>query len=260
MKRKCIWCLETEVPFEKKAHTIPKSLGGQNFNPNVCDNCNEYFGNRDKNNGKYSIEEALKETFNITRSRFLESSKTKRKTGRFKSKYFEVKDRKGNSRLSIKPSFKFSSSFQQEICLAFKKGLYKMFFEELNRQKEIGYEAKYDLIRDFARFNKGNLPVLYFERKYGMILLLNREAETPTLFFDRMKYLYSNDKFIEIEFLGHVFGFPTTEYNEKDLKDYISNSFKLKTDYFKNAILVDKLTDIDLALTILDDKKTHNKS
>ena len=42
MKKKCSWCLETDVPFEKIAHTIPKSLVGQNFKPNACDNCNEF--------------------------------------------------------------------------------------------------------------------------------------------------------------------------------------------------------------------------
>jgi|AntRauTorckE5430_2_1112549.scaffolds.fasta_scaffold40981_2 hypothetical protein len=42
MELKCLWCLEEEpkVTFNKKAHTIPKSLGGQNYNKNVCDSCN----------------------------------------------------------------------------------------------------------------------------------------------------------------------------------------------------------------------------
>ena len=42
MKERCSWCLETGVPFEKKAHAIPKSLVGQNYKPNACDNCNEF--------------------------------------------------------------------------------------------------------------------------------------------------------------------------------------------------------------------------
>ena len=79
MDKKCIWCLkeESEVPFKNKAHTIPKSLGGQNFNINVCDICNSYFGNPSKEN-KYSIESALKETFCISRELFLVRSKCKR--------------------------------------------------------------------------------------------------------------------------------------------------------------------------------------
>lgn len=82
MEKKCIWCLENEnqVTFEKKAHTIPKSLGGQNFNKHVCDDCNKYFGETTKING-YSIEEALKETFCLSRQRFLGDKKTKRQIG-----------------------------------------------------------------------------------------------------------------------------------------------------------------------------------
>lgn len=44
--KKCIWCNKTEVEtkFDKLAHTIPKSLGGQKICENVCDICNSFFG------------------------------------------------------------------------------------------------------------------------------------------------------------------------------------------------------------------------
>lgn len=253
--KKCLWCSQCspQVTFDKKAHTIPKSLGGQNYNNNVCDDCNEYFGNRDGHNGKYSIEEALKEGFNISRKRFLSSGKVKRKVGDFKSKFFDVKQRNGKYRLTIKQSFRFSSNFQIELGRAFKRGLYKMFLEELNRQKNIGYERKYDIIRQYSRYNEGELPVLYFNRTYGIMMMFGREAETPILFFDRMKYLYSNDKFREIEFLGHVFGFPVVEFSEKDFKKYVAQSIKQKEGFFKDAVLINKMTDIDITLKIMND-------
>ncbi|MDC1167438.1 HNH endonuclease [Flavobacteriaceae bacterium] len=255
MKVKCLWCLKEEpkVTYNKKAHTIPKSLGGQNYNNNVCDSCNEYFGNRNSKNVKYSIEEALKEAFNISRKRMLESGNTKRKIGAFKSKFFEVKQRNGKYRLIIKPSFRFTIGFQRELCRAFKRGLYKMFLEELNRQKKIGYESKYDVIRRYARFDEGELPVFYFNRSFGAMIMLNREAETPILFFDRMNYLISNEKFTEIEFLGHVFGFPITEFNETDFKNYIEESIKEKKGLFKDAILIQKMTDVDITMKIMND-------
>lgn len=254
MSLKCLWCLkeEPEVTFNKKAHTIPKSLGGQNYNKNVCDGCNEYFGNRNSNNGKYSIEEALKEAFNISRKKLLNSTETKRKVGNFKSKFFEIKQRNGKYRLTIKTSFRFTPGFQKELCRAFKRGLYKMFLEELNRQKKIGYESKYDVIREYARFDKGELPVLYFNRVIGIMMMFNREAETPILYFDRMKYLFSNEKFTEIEFLGHVFGFPVSDFNEIDFKNYIRESIKHKKGFFKEAIVIHKMTDVDIALKIMN--------
>lgn len=76
-----------------KAHTIPKSLGGENFNKNVCDSCNTYFGS--KQDYKYSIEEALKETFNISRRVMLMSGKPKKQVGNFKSRYFDIRVRNG---------------------------------------------------------------------------------------------------------------------------------------------------------------------
>lgn len=243
-----------QVSFDKKAHTIPKSLGGQNYNNNVCDGCNAYFGNRNNNNGKYSIEEALKEAFNISRRRFLNSGKTKRKVGDFKSKFFEIKKRNGKYRLVVKPSFRFSSTFQKELCRAFKRGLYKMFLEELNRQKAIGYESKFNIIRQYARYNQGEMPVLYFNKVIGMTIMFGQEAETPILFFDRMKYLHSNEKFAEIEFLGHVFGFPISDFDENDFKKYISESIRQKKGFFKDAVMIERLTDIDITMRIMDDK------
>ena len=255
MELKCLWCLEEEpkVTFNKKAHTIPKSLGGQNYNKNVCDSCNEYFGNRNSNNGKYSIEEALKEAFNISRKRMLTSEKTKRKVGDFKSKFFEIKQRSGKYRLTIKPSFRFAIGFQKELCRAFKRGLYKMFLEELNRQKDVGYESKFNVIRQYARFNEGELPILYFNRVIGIMVMFKREAETPILYFDRMNYLHSNQKFTEIEFLGHVFGFPISKFNKTDFKSYIGESIKHKEGYFKDAVIINKMTDVDITLKIMND-------
>lgn len=253
-EKKCIWCLEKEpnVSFLKKAHTIPKSLGGQNFNPNVCDSCNEYFGNRSSTKEEYSIEEALKETFNITRRRLLTVSSPKRQVGRFKSKYFLIKVRNGKYSLSVKPSFELYSNFQEKICRAFKRGLYKMFFEELDRQKNNGFDPQFDIIRNFARYNIGNLPVFYFERAHGILLLLEREIETPTLLLERMEYLYSDDKFVEIEFLGHVFGFPISKYNMKDFEEYASKSANYKKGLFKGTKTIKKLIDIDLFLNFMN--------
>ena len=82
--------------------------------------------------------------------------------------------------------------------------------------------------------------------------MFEREAETPILYFDRMKYLYSNEQFVEIEFLGHVFGFPITLFSKSDFDNYIEKSLKEKQGHFKEAKIIDKLTDVDLALRIMN--------
>lgn len=251
-KKTCLWCLSKEpnVTFIKKAHTIPKSLGGLNYNKNVCDDCNYYFGNKDTHNGKYSIEVALKEAFSISRKRFLLGGIPKRKVGEFKSQFFEMKERNGKYRLAVKQSYMFAS--QIELCRAFKRGLYKMYFEELNRQKKLGYEANFDIVRSFARYNNGDLPVLYFTRRIGVMIFFKSEAETPILYFDRMNYLYSNEKFVEIEFLGHVFGFPIAHFTKEEFEDYAQKSIEMKKDFFVEANVIEKFTDIDISLSIMN--------
>jgi len=129
-----------------------------------------------------------------------------------------------------------------------------MWFEEFDRQSKsnIGQDEKFDIIRQFSRYNFGNLPVIYFGRKYGIFLFTKSEAETPTLILNRMNYLYENEKFTEIEFLGHVFGFPTAQFTREDFDLYIKSSFEKKTDFFVNAVLLDKLIDIDFTLSVMD--------
>jgi hypothetical protein len=252
--KKCLWCLKSssETTFDKKAHTIPKSLGGQNYNQYVCDECNYHFGNRECHNGKYSIEVALKEGFNISREMFMKAGTQKRKVGEFKSQFFEVKERKGKYRLVIKDSFRFTKGFQEELCRAFKRGLLKMYLEELNRQTGEGFETKFNTIRDFARYNKNDIPVFYFYRKLPLIAMLKAEAETPILYFGKMKYLVSNENFCELEFLGHVFGFPIADVTELDFKTHLIQSSSAKDEYFSHAGLISMLTDIDLTLKILE--------
>lgn len=63
-----------------------------------------------------------------------------------------------------------------------------------------------------------------------------------------MDYLYENEKFTEIEFLGHVLGFPISQFKPEDYDFYIKNSVKQKKKIFTNAILLDKLTDINFTL------------
>lgn len=228
--KQCLWCLKTdsETTFEKKAHTIPKSLGGQNFNQNVCDECNYYFGNRECHNGKYSIEVALKEAFNLSRWLYMKGLETKRQVGQFRSQFFELKDRKGKYRLIVKDSFRFTKGFQEELCRAFKRGLVKMYLEELNRQRGEGFEEKFNSIRAFSRFNEADITVYYFYRRLGIIAVFDREPETPTLFFGKMKYLLSNQKFAKIEFLGHVFGFPIDVVTDSEFKTHAIHSTNVK--------------------------------
>lgn len=253
--KKCIWCKQNEndASFEKKAHTIPKSLGGMNYNINVCDDCNAFFGNT-LEGYTYSIEEALKEIFCISRERFLNRNSAKKKIGRFKSKFFDIKHRNDKLRLSLKKNIFLNFKYQRELCHNFKRGLIKMWFEEFSRQHQNidVYSGKFDYVRNFARYNIDDIPMFYFNRRIGIFLMKKNEAETPILIFNRSTLYLQKENYVEFEFLGHVFGFPINNCYQDELKNNLNQSIELKKKSFLNYAEIKKLIDIDFALAVMD--------
>lgn len=257
--RKCIWCKQTdlETSFRKEAHTIPQQLGGLNICENVCDRCNSYFGN--SSSKLPAIETVLKETFNITRTLFLKSDndigKNKSMT-KFSSIYFNLDFQK--LKLSLKLKYKLHRHFQENVARQLKRGLFKMFLEERERQFKDGHDTRFDFIREFARYNIGDYPIYYFERLYGIIPMVQELARHPTLFFDKeyqSKYLVNEYGFFEFEFLSHVFGLPVTRTWELGVLNYLKISLERKKALFRSYKQIVKFNDIDLTLSALNDRK-----
>lgn len=254
MIKRCIWCSkdETKTTFNKLAHTIPQSLGGKKICKNVCDDCNHYFGNCI--DSLPPIETVFKETFNISRAKFLYSTNEigkNKSLAKFSSIYFDVDFNK--RRIKLKNKYKFHLSFQEKICRQIKRGIYKVFLEELERQKGIAHSSKYDFIREFARYNLIEYPVIYFQRKHGMIIGSIEWAKNPELFFEKQfTYLIESDSFFEFEFLGHVFSIATTKYWNLEFESYINKSMTEKVKFFTGYKFITNFNDIDLTLNILD--------
>lgn len=256
--KKCIWCLKEEsvVPFEKKAHTIPQSLGGKNICSNVCDGCNSFFGQHHK--GMPPIETVIKEAFNISRARFLEADGRIGKNKpmpKYTSIYFDVDFKK--RKIELKSHYRFhNKGFQQKLSRQLKKGLYKIFLEELERQKGEALDEKYDFIREFARYDLGDYPVFYFERSLGAILMAKEFAESPELFMreeEKFGYLVNEPSFFEFELLGHVLSIATSRNWIIAFDNYKRKSFAAKQKYFKQMKIVKEFKDIDLTLSVLND-------
>jgi hypothetical protein len=252
--KSCIWCKknESQVTFNKEAHIVPQSLGGKLICPNICDECNHYFGSPTKD--KPAIELVFKETFNITRARLLigENEIGKNKTlPHFKSVYFKIDFNKG--KLDLKPTFKLRFGFQNMLCRQFKRGLYKVFLEETERLNNNGLDKEFDFIREFARYDVGDYPVLYYPRIMPMLLLQKDAVKNPQFNLDKIfKYMIQDYGFFEIEFLGHLFAFPTTRDYENLMQKYLDESIREKGKYHKLPIALNYLTDIDLALSIMN--------
>jgi hypothetical protein len=253
----CIWCkkYETETPFLKAAHTIPQSLGGKEICVNVCDHCNQFFGQH--YNGYPSVETIIKEAFGISRVRLLEEGSLgkNKPIPRFSSIYFKLDIKR--RRIELKNDHLLKKGFPEIIGRQIKKGLYKIFLEEIERQKCVGHNPEYNFIRSFCRYDEGDCPVIYFQRRLGIIATSREWTITPKLFLDpdqQFKYLVREPSFFEFEFLGHVFAIATTDDWKDKIEDYIKKTSEAKKNFFEAFRFVEKFNDIDLALSILDDK------
>jgi hypothetical protein len=254
--KKCIWCSRTEdkTKFNNKAHTIPQSIGGTKICDNVCDECNSFFG---QHNGKLPpIETVIKEAFNITRAMLLENQNEigKNKTlSKFSSTYFNINLEKREFKL--KPSYSHKKRFQENLSLQLRKGLYKIYLEEVERQEKNGHNEKYDFIREFCRYGIGEYPLFYFKRKLPVIVITEKWIKKPELFIDKkkkFKYLTENPSFFEFEILGHVFSIATSRYWELDVINYIKETNRVKNKFFENLKSVNTFNDIDFALTVFN--------
>ena len=254
--KKCIWCSKTEekTTFKKLAHTIPQTLGGKKTCSNVCDECNLYFGSH--HNQLPPIETVIKETFNISRARFLETQNQIGKNKampKFSSIYFNVNLKK--KKFEVKMGYRYHKYFQEKLSRQLKKGLYKIFLEEIERQKQSGHADNYDFIREFCRYDLGDYPLFYFEREHGIILMSTDWAIAPEIFLEekmQFKYLVKEPCFFEFELLGHVFGIATTRHWGLGIDNYIKKTLEAKKGYFKGLRPVKHFHDIDFALTIMN--------
>ncbi|HOY13373.1 MAG TPA: HNH endonuclease [Saprospiraceae bacterium] len=250
--KKCIWCLKNEenTTFNNLAHTIPKSLGGNYICINVCDFCNNHFGNRD---GEFlNVEETFKEMFNITRQsmRFvLNKLKSNNNRGRYKSKYFHFPN---ESCFKLKASYRNNFYFQKRLLYALKRGIYKVFLEEFERQYGDSANERFDFVRRMARYKLGDYPLYYFQRKHGIIMMIENEVDCPYVVFDKYNYYYNSETYFEFEFLGHLFGFPINEHYEIGIDIHLMKSLKMKEEFFTGYKIVKKVSDVDFLLTIMN--------
>jgi hypothetical protein len=255
--KKCIWCSKNypQVKFENEAHTIPKTLGGKNICDAVCDSCNSYFGNMQ--NRLPSIETVLKESFNVSRLIYLHTEDEvgkNRALPKFSSVFFKLDLRK--KKISIKSAYKIRRGFQVNVGRLLRRGIFKIFLEERQRQYGDAHLPKYNFIREFARYDLGDFPVYYFKRKYGIVATSTEYSKSPELFMKegfKMKYLIEDYSFFEFELLGHVLSIPTSRQFHLTSDVYKQKTYLTKKELFTGFHSIKKFTDFDFMLNVLDD-------
>lgn len=233
---------------------MPQGLGGDLICNNVCDDCNKFFGQKTKRGP--AIEEAIKETFHVSRLRFLAAqNEIGRNKALVKADTLFFKIDLAKHKVSLKTAYKLKPHFQEGLCRLLKRGLYKMFLEENERVNGDSNASKYDFIREFARYDLGEYPVIYFHRKHGIVLQELGYAKSPKLYLkpeERSKYLICDYGIHEFEFFGHVFGIPISRNWNLTYDLYRKETEKAKRDLFTGFKIIENLNDIDLTLRILN--------
>lgn len=201
------------------------------------------------------METVIKEAFIITRYRFLNGEHIGKNQAmpRFTSTYFNV--HASTNTISLKSKYLLKSHFQENLGRQLKRGVYKMYLEEVERQFGEGHDPKYDFIREFARYDLGDLPLYYFIRQHGIIAMSKEWAKHPVLLLGEhkpMRYLVNEPGFDEIEFLGHVMGVATSRLHDTLFEAYFQKSAAAKEGVFKSCREIKKFNDLDVALSILN--------
>jgi hypothetical protein len=223
----------------------------------VCDTCNAYFGNITEK--LPAIETVLKETFNISRAFFHLNNNDigkNKSLPKFSSVYFNLDVKR--LKFSLKAKYKYHRYFQENVGRQLRRGIYKIYLEERERQLSDSLDDKYNFMREFARYCIGDYPVYYFERVFGIIPTHPDLIKNPTVFFKeefRSKYLVSERGYFEFELFSHVFGIPTTRSWELGNDFYLKSSVTQKKGLFKGPKAIVKFNDIDLTLSVMGDKK-----
>jgi len=180
--KKCIWCNKTEEleSFDKPAHTFPKSLGGKKICESVCDSCNHFFGSPRPNYP--SVEVVFKELLNVSKFLILSQTDEIPKNTRYKSEYFKLNLK--SYTLKIKHKYKLRRGFQEKIGRAFRRGFYKVYLEERERQLNDADNDRFDFIREFARYDLGNYPIYVIKPKHNILAISNEAIADPSIPFN----------------------------------------------------------------------------
>ncbi len=250
----CIWCSKSEpsVSFDKKAHTFPKSLGGEYLCENVCDSCNHYFGSPSSRSP--AIEVVLKEILNISKYLLLEHSKESLKNKRFKSEYFDINWNKHI--IKLKQRYSLRKGYQAKLGRLFRRGLYKVFLEERERQKNDALDSRFDFIREFARYDFCDYPVYYLKPKFQALLYSREDVLKPTIRFTPTSDEIDNEfKVFDYVIMGHTFCIPTSRYfSEFYLTNYRKHLAKTDNAFGTELIPINYVEDIDFLFMFMNEK------
>lgn len=254
----CLWCRKSKpnCTFNEKSHTFPKSLGGQNIGVDICDECNHYFGEPDISAcPNLAIEVCIKEIFGIIRYIIeialqdkISLSKPQR---RLPSIYFNIY--KSKRKIVLRNAFKMNTPFLQTFIRQFKRGLYEVFLQEYHLKTGKGLDEDFNSIREFARFNKGDIPVYHIANKGA--IFVPTDLSTPHLFFEQYDLdAIDNFGFYRFWIFGYEFYLEVKPFAKEKRNEFLAPIIKDVNELngFQDFFKLDSIFQIDFTLRNLN--------
>lgn len=245
----CIFCKRdtSQTTFKEKAHTVSKSLGGQNIGVDICDECNHYFGEPDKKLfPRLSIEVCVKEILGLSQI-LLQDNPDKI----LKSKYFNYYRNLG--KITVKPQFRRNRQWLQLFAHQFKRGLYEMWLQEYHKFSNDGLNPVFDEIRRFARYDIGDIP-LYYAINNGCIPV-GENIQHPTFNINEQSLQDMYDYgFYSLLIEGHFFLMEITSKARLSRCVYLpkmAQKLHIGSFIYRDLIEIKSITDIDFSYRTL---------
>lgn len=246
----CIWCLKQKpsTSFYTKPHTIPRTLNAHNIGFDICDSCNNFFGS-DNNQEKvtYSIDKVLKEFFNVHKF-LLTNSKDSDSWKKFKSQFFSYYFT--SKKLKINIDYIRNPDYAKEVTRKFKRGIYNIFLQEYHRNTGNALDEKFNIIRDFVRYDKGEVPLFHLKGSNGVRIVEDLELSHKLPFNDHSLEILKTYGFYHLHLAGLNFYLAATDVAFSNM-DYIINESQVLIGsgfVIKELIELKKMTDIDFTL------------
>jgi len=244
-KGKCIWCGKTEeegASFVNRPHVIPLKLGGNQIGVDVCDECNHYFGTCTKDE-RVSVDMAFKEVLQLSKL----SLSTRGTSKNYSSKFFYINvDEK-----LIKPKgFGFPL---KSFTIPFKRGLCECFLQKYHSVTYRGNEKRFDMLRNFARYGVGNIPVYY---TFNKVIFTTGTELPPDFIMDEVSVeTVDNYGFYVLHLYGHIFTIDVIpSLDDEKKKSFFSNpnNMMITKGITEKFFLLEDLNQIDLLYSRFD--------
>ncbi len=245
----CIFCGKSspEVTFYEKPHSTPHSLGSDRIGFDICDSCNHFFGEPDKTMyPRISVETSVKEIFGVIRF-LLNLERDGHENDVLKSRYFNFW--RSQNTLQYKSSFSGRPYFRRVFTKQFKRGLYELFLQEYHLSTENGLDSRFDKVRQYARYGKGDLPIWHLQTR---IMLVEADLSVPSLHFSKSSLeeidLYG---FYSMYLWGLWFYLEVTPRAELTREVYLKEQAKkvnVGGFVFKDLVLLKDIEQVDFSL------------